>query len=423
MASLGGPDHQRDFRVSAGFRTLERLMKRVLLVLFALLALAPPAHAASLSATQRLLAREMGKAGPAAGAYVVDVGTGEELYASNADVQRMPASVEKLYTSSAALLRYGADGRLSTTVLAEGVPTEAGELAGDLVLRGGGDPTFDAADAGTLADRLVRAGLKRVDGEVVGDESAFDAFRGPPSSKYQLTSDVGPLSALAYDHGRTGKRHPYFQTSPARFTAEAFEKALEHRHVRVSGKARAGTAPTGMAPVAHWDSPDIAAIVQSMNQPSDNYIAEMLVKSLGADYGTAGSSSAGAAVVRNAVARFKIAPKITDGSGLSRFDRTSPREIVRLLSGMTGTEEAAAFDASLAVVGRSGTLYNRMRGTAAQDRCHAKTGTLHDVSTLAGYCLTLSGRRVAFAFLMNATTVWKAHPLQDHMTAALARLN
>jgi serine-type D-Ala-D-Ala carboxypeptidase/endopeptidase (penicillin-binding protein 4) len=398
-------------------------MKRVLLVLFALLALAPPAHAADLAATQRLLGREMGHAGSAAGAYVVDVGTGQELYSYNADVERIPASVEKLYTSSAALLRYGAKGRLSTTVLSDGVPDDDGELAGNLVLRGGGDPTFDAPDAGTLADRLVRAGLERIDGQVVGDETVFDAFRGPPSSKYQLTSDVGPLSALSYNHGRTGRRHPYFQTSPARFTAEAFAKALRHRHVKISGKARAGTAPTGMTPLAHWDSPELATIVKSMNQPSDNYIAEMLVKALGADYGTAGSTQAGAAVVRNAVARFKIAPKISDGSGLSRFDRTSPRQIVRLLSGMAGTEQAEAFDASLAVVGRNGTLDKRMRGTAAQDRCHAKTGTLHDVSTLAGYCRTAGGDRVAFAFLMNSTTVWKAHPVQDHMTAALARLN
>ena len=398
-------------------------MKRVLLVVIALLVLAPEAQAASLAATQRLLAREMGRAGAAAGAYVVDVGTGEELYAYNADVERMPASVEKLYTSSAALLRYGAQGRLSTTVLSDGLPDEQGELAGDLVLRGGGDPTFDGADAGTLAERLVRGGLERIDGRVVGDESAFDAFRGPPSSRFRLSSDVGPLSALAYNHGRTGKRRPYFQASPARFTAQAFEKALKRRGVKISGKGRAGTAPTGMTPLAHWDSPDLGAIVKAMNQPSDNYIAETLVKALGADYGTAGSTQAGAAVVRETVSRFKIAPNITDGSGLSRFDRTSPRQVVRLLGGMAGTDEADALDASLAVVGRNGTLYKRMRGTAAQDRCHAKTGTLHDVSTLAGYCRTASGRRVAFAFLMNATTIWKAHPLQDHMTAALARLN
>jgi D-alanyl-D-alanine carboxypeptidase/D-alanyl-D-alanine-endopeptidase (penicillin-binding protein 4) len=399
-------------------------MTRMATALFTLLllVLAPPAGAASLAVTQSTLARQMAKAGGASGAYVVDVGTGEELYSSNADVPRMPASVEKLYTSAAALLLYGPEGRLSTTVLAPGLPDDAGDLVGDLVLRGGGDPTFGASDASTLAGQLVRAGLDRVEGRVVGDESAFDAFRGPPSSRFQLTSDVGPLSALSYDHGRTGKRRPYFQTSPARFAAEAFEKALERRGVTIAGKAGAGVAPTGMTPLAHWDSPALADIVKAMNQPSDNYIAETLLKALGADHGTAGSTDAGAAVVRETVARFTIAPQVQDGSGLSRADRTTPRQVVRLLSGMAGTEQAAAFDASLAVIGRNGTLYRRMRGTAAQDRCHAKTGTLRDVSTLAGYCTTIGGRRVAFAFLMNATAPWRAHPLQDRMTAAVARL-
>ena len=184
-------------------------MQRALVLALALAALlAPAAHAASLATTQRILAREMGRAGGSAGAYVVDVGSGEELYASKPDVARLPASVEKLYTSATALLRYGAQGHLETTVLTPALPDSSGDVAGDLVLRGGGDPTFGARAAAELAARLVRGGLDRVDGRVVGDESAFDAFRGPPSSSFQLSSDVGPLSALAFDHGRTGKRRP-----------------------------------------------------------------------------------------------------------------------------------------------------------------------------------------------------------------------
>ncbi len=73
------------------------------------------------------------------------------------------------------------------------------------------------------------------------------------------------------------------------------------------------------------------------------------------------------------------------------------------------------------MAGRTGTVYDRMRGTAAQDRCHTKTGTLHDVSSLAGYCTTLGGDRVAFAFLMNYVYPLAAHVLQDKMTVALAR--
>jgi D-alanyl-D-alanine carboxypeptidase/D-alanyl-D-alanine-endopeptidase (penicillin-binding protein 4) len=385
------------------------------------LALAPAARAAGLASTQRSLARQMAHAGYSSGAYVVDVDTGQELYSSQPDNARMPASVEKLYTSATALLRYGAQGHLSTTVLAPELPNEKGVIDGNLVLRGGGDPTFDGTAAGELADKLVQGGLKRVNGEVVGDESDFDAFRGPPVSNFQLSSDVGPLSGLAYNHGRTGKNRPYWQSSPATFTAAAFEKALRHRHVKVSGSARSGLTPTGFTPYAHWDSPALADIVRAMNQPSDNYMAETLVKALGADYGSAGSTAAGAAVVRSTVARFKIAPQVVDGSGLSRSDRTTPRQIVRLLTGMAGTESGAAFDASLPVAGRSGTLSARMRGTVAQDRCHAKTGTLHDVSSLAGYCETAGGERVAFAFLMNSVNPASAHVWQDKMTETLAR--
>jgi D-alanyl-D-alanine carboxypeptidase/D-alanyl-D-alanine-endopeptidase (penicillin-binding protein 4) len=177
-----------------------------------------------------------------------------------------------------------------------------------------------------------------------------------------------------------------------------------------------------MTPLSEWDSPALSAIAREMNQPSDNWIAETLIKGLGAQFGEAGSTQAGTRVVRDTVRQFDVSPTVVDGSGLSRGNRTSPREIVKLLQGMSESEAAEAFDESLAVVGRNGTLYRRMRGTAAQDRCHAKTGTLHDVSTLAGYCTTAGGDRVAFAFLMNRVWPGTAHVRQDAMTVALARL-
>jgi serine-type D-Ala-D-Ala carboxypeptidase/endopeptidase (penicillin-binding protein 4) len=398
-------------------------MTRPAVLLATLVALigAPAAHAAGLAATQRVLAQQMAHAGGASGAYVTDLGSGEVIYAARADTPRMPASVEKLYTSSTALLRFGAAGHLTTSVLAADLPDAAGAISGDVVLRGAGDPTFGPSAMSQLAARIAQGGVKRIDGRVVGDESAFDAFRGPPSANLQLSSDVGPLSALAYNEGRTGRRSPYFQASPATFVAQAFERALRHAHVKVTGSARAGLASTGMTPLSYWDSPSLADITRDMNQPSDNYMAETLAKDLGAHFGTAGSTAAGAAVVRDTVRRFSIAPTVVDGSGLSRFDRTTPRQIVGLLTGMEDSDVVAPFIASLPVAGRSGTLSTRMRGTAAQDRCHAKTGTLHDVSTLAGYCDSAGGDRIAFAFLMNRVHPAGAHVLQDKMTVALAR--
>ena len=165
-------------------------------------------------------------------------------------------------------------------MLATALPDETGTIAGDVVLRGGGDPTFGTAAASALAAQLVEAGLVRIEGQVIGDESAFDAFRGPLSSRTDYW--VGPLSALSFNHGRTGKRRPYFQASPARFAAQAFEKELK-RQRRADHRARPARArrPTGMTPYSEWSSPPIASIVRQMNQPSDNYIAEMLMKGLG----------------------------------------------------------------------------------------------------------------------------------------------
>jgi D-alanyl-D-alanine carboxypeptidase/D-alanyl-D-alanine-endopeptidase (penicillin-binding protein 4) len=96
---------RRYITAAAGFRTLDmRMVRLTALVALLLAVLVAPAQAANLADTKRVLAREMARAGTYSGAYVVDLGTGQELYASKADTARMPASVEKLYTSATAML-------------------------------------------------------------------------------------------------------------------------------------------------------------------------------------------------------------------------------------------------------------------------------------------------------------------------------
>jgi D-alanyl-D-alanine carboxypeptidase/D-alanyl-D-alanine-endopeptidase (penicillin-binding protein 4) len=158
------------------------------------------------------------------------------------------------------------------------------------------------------------------------------------------------------------------------------------------------------------------------NVPSENFYAEMLLKALGARFGTGGTTAAGIAVVRAELARFQVRPQMADGSGLSRADRTSARHVVRLLRAMDAEPEAApAWRASLPVAGRSGTLRKRLRRTAAAGRCAAKTGTLIGVSALSGYCTTTTGSRVAFSFLENRVCNWCAKDVEDRMVAAIAR--
>jgi D-alanyl-D-alanine carboxypeptidase/D-alanyl-D-alanine-endopeptidase (penicillin-binding protein 4) len=394
------------------------LRRLQLLTLLILGLMAPTASAADLPTTQRVLAREMALAGSGSGAYVIDLDTGTQLFADDPDVQRIPASVNKLFTTATALQRFGPEYTLTTDVLAATAPDDFGVVAGNLYLRGGGDPMFSTANARALAGRLASDGLTEVTGRVIGDESVWDGLRGGPASSYRTSSWVGPLSALSVDRGVANRR---WQTDPPRTAAGIFERALERAGIFVRRSARAGVTPPEATALANWTSPTVDRIAAATNTPSDNFLAESLIKALGAAFGLRGSTAAGATVVRATVEKLGARPRIMDGSGLSRRDRTTPRDVVNVIAGMDRSDVAEAFASSLAVVGRTGTLRKRMRSTSASNRCHAKTGTLNYVSALAGYCDTTRGRRVAFAFLMNGVSVTWAHARQDRMTVALAR--
>jgi len=378
---------------------------------------APSAQALDATALRTTLSREMLRGGfPFAGAYVRDLDTGTALYAHKEDVARPPASVEKLYTTSTALLRFGAAARFHTQVVATGALDSLGVWRGDLYLRGAGDPTLGQAQIVTLAQTIAaQTGIHRVAGSVLGDESVFDGLRGSSRTGYAVDRDIaGVLSGVAVARGfsRDG--------SPPKDAARRLAKALRAAGVAVDGQSGAATAPAEAPEVAGIDSPPVGALIRFTNVPSDNFDAEMLLKKLGASFGGAGTTPAGVGVVRSQLATFGVHPRIVDGSGLSRADRTTPRQVVRLLERMSGTEVATTFQASLPVVGRTGTMRRRMRGTVAQDHCQTKTGTLAAVSALAGYCQTTAGRNVAFAMLMSTPFITRAHRVQDRMTEAIA---
>ncbi len=391
----------------------------------------PRAHAADLLSLS--LDRSMRAAGRASGASVVDLATGRALYANRAGVGRLPASVQKLWTTSTALLAFGPSARLTTSVLADGrlVGTT---FHGTLYLRGGGDPTFgsagfDQVNYGTgatvqaLVAGLIRTlGLRRLDGSVVADESQSDARRGTPATGYRADPQVqGSLSALAFNRDWAD---PYGQTLFSRPALQAgiqFAAALRVAgvHVPAATPVRAGMTPASAQPVAAVRSPAIADLVHLTNTPSDNFFAETLLKDLGARYGAGGTTSAGAAVVRATIAAtFHLRPRLDDGSGLSRYDRSTPADVVSLLRQQ---QASPAFTSSLAVAGETGTLKHELRGTAAQGRCRGKTGTLVDASSVVGYCRARDGHTLAYAFMMNRINPDVAHPIQNAMELALVR--
>jgi D-alanyl-D-alanine carboxypeptidase/D-alanyl-D-alanine-endopeptidase (penicillin-binding protein 4) len=392
------------------------------------------ATAAGAAALQQHMAHELDLAGTQSGAYVYDMTTGKALFAERATQRHPPASVEKLYTAVTALERMGPTARLETTVLGVGHLAPGGVWQGDLYLHGGGDPTFGSSafirsrydgvgtSVSALAAQLKAQGIRRVSGKVYGDESYFDSLRGEPSSGYAWDPFLeGDLSALAFNRGETGREsNPPTPHAPAAYAARQLRAALRRDGVAVERGGGAATTPAGATKLTVALSPTIDQLLGLTLPPSDNFFAETLLKGLGARFGGAGTTAAGAKVVRETIAELGLHPTLVDGSGLSEEDKTSPYEVVGLLNEIAHTELGTLLRGDLAVAGHTGTLAERMRGSAAAGRCQAKTGTLTGVSNLAGYCAAADGDELAFAFFNDGISTEAAHTLQDNMAITLA---
>jgi serine-type D-Ala-D-Ala carboxypeptidase/endopeptidase (penicillin-binding protein 4) len=390
----------------------------------------PTPTSPELTALQATLSGALNKRGPQTGALVYDLTARQTLYAQNADVGRPPASVEKLYTTVATLNRLGPDARLKTTVVGTGHLRPGGVWDGNLYLVGGGDPTFgdggfnriwehgDGPTANQLVGELVHDGIKRVTGWVIGDAALFDGLRGGPATGYgpDVPDFGGQLSALSYDHGSTFKK-----LNPGAFAAKELVLTMHGAGIAARPLNRTLPAPGDAQPLASVQSPPLSVMLKLMDVPSDDFFAEMLTKQLGVRFGAGGSITAGAQVISHAVDSFGLHPRIVDGSGLSRSDRSSPEEVVALLKAMWNTPTGRILWASLPVVGVSGTVQNIAAHTAARGRCVAKTGTLDYVTNLAGYCTAQNHHVLAFVLMIDGPGNWTAFQMFDRMVPAIAK--
>jgi serine-type D-Ala-D-Ala carboxypeptidase/endopeptidase (penicillin-binding protein 4) len=360
------------------------------------------------------------------GAMVFDPAADKLLFARKATRTRILASNTKLFTTATALARFEAEGRLQTS--AWSVDDVSDGISQGLYLRGGGDPTLSTAALTKLADRVRAAGVVGVQGPLRYDDSFLDRQTGIP--QHGITAErIGTLSALTIDNGSSG--------DPARTAAQSFAEALRKERISIGSGVSPGLVVPGFVRVAEFGSPTIADLIEDTNVPSNNFLAEMLLKDIGGEFGGSGSTASGIAVVREFASRQGARFNGENGSGLTRRNKASPASVVELLDSMLEVDEDTppdeqqeqqrqrdAWVRSLAVAGRSGTLARRMRGTAAQGRCHAKTGTLNGVSALSGYCFRGgddSAHGVIFSLLMNGVDVGRAHLVQDRMTALIAR--
>jgi D-alanyl-D-alanine carboxypeptidase/D-alanyl-D-alanine-endopeptidase (penicillin-binding protein 4) len=406
----------------------------VLLTGLALLLLLAAPAAASASLTSRITTalQRHGMGGSGTSVAVFDLTGGEYLYRLRPDVPRVPASNEKLVTSSAALAAWSATYRFSTQVLLDAAPDAEGVVNGNLYLRGLGDPTFSTQSfaermwgmrTGDVQDlvRAVRAlGVTRITGSVLADDGYFDTRRRVSNWRPSVLAYCAPLSALTLNESSGGG----FANDPALAAAWALTRRLRAAGIRVHAPARAVAPAT--ATLAYTErSATLAHVLAAMNKPSDNFLAEELLKGLGAGFGSGGTTASGAAVAATFLERIGVdgGYRIRDGSGLSYQDRLTAHTVLKILGEMSRRADFNVFRGSLAVAGVDGTLDDRMRGTAAAGNVRAKTGTLNVASGLSGYVTAANGHKLMFSMLMNGdpVNVTRAHAAQDAVAVLLAR--
>ncbi len=422
------------------------------------------------------------------GIEVRSLETGRTLYSLDGGKAFRPASSMKLVTTAAALDVLGPDARVATTVETAGRLDALGRVLGDVYLVGRGDPNLSArfsegrpaAAFEAMADALVAAGVRRIEGRLVGHEGAFTGDRrGSGWSWEDLDWGYGTeVSALSFADNRAevslapgervgdpavlevkpdagclavssevvtaerrregapegaddGEDVSLFRLpgsndvrlvgrvalgdtweaglavlDPARCAAQVFRDVLAARGIRVSRGLATSSAPlpAGARVLASHESLPLAEMVRVVNKVSQNLHAEMLLRLLGAKAKGEGTAKKGSEAVAEVLRRLGVEDagfSRVDGSGLARTNVLTPRGLVSLLVAMDRHPHAAAFRDSLPVAGRDGTLEKRMKGTAAEGRVLAKTGTLSMTNALAGYATAGRGERLAFAIVVN----------------------
>jgi serine-type D-Ala-D-Ala carboxypeptidase/endopeptidase (penicillin-binding protein 4) len=358
------------------------------------------------------------------GQRVVDVGAGRTV---------IPASNLKLLTTAVALEVLGPDYQFTTTAAGNLV---GDTVEGDLFLVGGGDPLLatngyesafvdkqlPATQLADLAAALFDAGVRRITGNVVADESRYDNERFGIGWTDEVTGagpglpEAGPLSALMLNDSVEviGGAKRDVENS-AQNTVEQFTAILRFSGIEIGGSPIVGGPATGTATIATLQSGALRDIVAEALQLSDDNTAELLLKEIGFARRSAGNALAGGQVVIEQLAAWGIPTEgltIVDGSGLSSQNRVTCGAVMGVLEHLGAT--GPVFD-GLPVAGRSGTLgpnYSRpgepdnpdqFAGTSVDGVLRAKTGTLGQSGSkgLSGYLPIEGGSPIVFSLIGN----------------------
>jgi len=350
------------------------------------------------------------------GILIVNPLTQDTIFQLNPRASMIPASNTKLFTTAAAISLLSGNFKLTTKIYLGDKSINDGSVEGNLYIKGFGNSLFTSSDMDSLVDVIAGMGVKEIKGDVIGDDTYFDNIY---SRKDWIENEVAnvklpPVSALVVDKNkkityrkRRGRLRAYTVniTDPSINAAEILKNKLEQKGIVVKGKAKKGETPVNATMLAETVVL-LRDLIKETNKHSDNFLAECLFKTIGAETsGKQGNSFYATQAVLGFIEDngiFADGTSVVDGSGISRFDQITVGAIEGTLDKMFfDLKHFKDFYNSLSIAGRDGTLENRMTGTYAENNFRGKTGTLNGVTSLSGYLRTNNGDDLIISMLFE----------------------
>lgn len=354
--------------------------------------------------------------GTVAGILIFNPLTEDTIYQQNYKQSMIPASNTKLFTTATALSLMGGNFPLKTVILSADKDITDSIIDGDLFIKGFGNSVLTSEDIDTMAIELRKKGVKKITGNIVGDDSYFDEVytRDDWIRNEKANVKLPPISALVVNRNRTivyrkrgryRRRYIAYVKNPPLNAALILKDRLKERGIEIEGKAIKGMTPSNTITLAE-SKILLKDLIRLINKHSDNFLAECLFKTIGAvASGQQGNSFYSTQAILSFISDNGIYSKgtaVVDGSGISRFDQVTPGAIVGLLEKMYfDLVNFKDFYNSLSIAGIDGTLQHRLNNTYAENNFHGKTGTLNGVCSLSGYLNTRSNDEIILSIFFD----------------------
>jgi serine-type D-Ala-D-Ala carboxypeptidase/endopeptidase (penicillin-binding protein 4) len=277
-----------------------------------------------------------------------------------------------------------------------------------------------------LAGVQMQASVPLSSGDNAGTLGVCGDWRG--ALKAELADPLKLAFTGSFPVGCGEKLWSIAYTEPARFAERAVLGLWQGLGGQLGGRVREGSAPPGVRPVFELASPTLAEVIRDINKFSNNVMAQQVFLSLSLPPPGAVPVSAVPAQASREASREVLRawwqqrfgapgpggdmPVFDNGSGLSRSERLSPQGLARMLQTAFISGAMPDLMASLPIAGVDGTL-RKNRSSVSQGWAHLKSGSLADVSALAGYVHTASGRRLVVVGLINHPNANAARPALD----------